>query len=201
VAGEAHGQPLEVVFRILNEETREPIQQPVRKVMETGLVRGLANHTLLIAKDGTERPIDDSVAPVRDEAGELIGVVMVFRDISEQRRKERAVQEALAYADSIIDTVRDPLLVLDSELRVQSANRSFYQTFAVEPEQTAGRLVYELGNGQWDIPKLRTLLEDILPEDSSFHDFEVEHRFEGIGQRRMLLNARKVFRPGSDSEL
>src|SRR5512135_1989583 len=200
-AGEAHGQPLEEVFRIVNEETRKAVEQPVRKVIETGLVRGMANHTLLIVKDGTERPIDDSAAPVRDEAGNLIGVVMVFRDISDLRQRERVVQDALAYAENIIDTVRDPLLVLDAGLRVRSASRSFYEVFGVGPEATEGRLVYELGDGQWDIPQLRTLLEDIIPKDSSFRDFEVEHSFEGIGQRRMLLNGRKVHRPGNDSEL
>src|SRR3954471_10794261 len=111
------------------------------------------------------------------------------------------VEEALTYAESIIDTVRDPLLVLDAELRVRSASRSFYEDFAVEPRETEGRLVYELGNGQWDIPELRTLLEGILPEAGSFRDFEVTHDFEGIGRRRMLLNGRKVRRPGNHSEL
>src|SRR4051812_19403155 len=157
VAAEAHGRPLEEVLRIVDEESRQAVEQPVRKVIETGLVRGMANHTLLIARDGTERPIDDSTAPVRDAAGDLIGVVMVLRDIGEQRRKEQAVRDALAYAESIVDTVRDPLLVLDAELRVRSASRSFYEAFGVGPEATEGRLVYELGNGQWDIPQLRTL--------------------------------------------
>ena len=201
VGGEAYGQPLEEVFRIVNEKTRKAVAQPVREVIETGLVYGMANDTMLIAKDGTERPIDDSTAPVRDEAGNVIGVVMVFRDISELRRRERAVQDARAYADSIIDTVRDPLIVLDANLRVRSASRSFYQAFGVTPEVTEGRLVYELGNGQWNIPRLRTLLEEILPQENSFRDFEVDHVFERIGQRRMLLNARKVWTPENHSEL
>jgi PAS domain S-box-containing protein len=115
--------------------------------------------------------------------------------------QERTVQDALAYAESIIDTVRDPLLVLDADLRVRSASRSFYEDFGVKPEETEGQLVYELGNGQWDIPELRTLLESVLRENDSFRDFEVTHHFEGIGSRRMLLNARKVRRPGSHSEL
>ncbi len=201
VAAESHGKPLEEVLRLVNERTREVVEQPVRKVIETGLVRGMANHTLLIAKDGTERPIDDSAAPVRDAAGSLIGIVMVFRDITEQRKKEREVRDALTYAESIIDTVRDPLVVLDAGLRVRSASRSFYETFGVDPGTTEGCLVYELGNGQWDIPELRTLLEDVLPQKKSFRDFEVAHHFEGIGRRRMLLNGRMLDRPGSDSEL
>jgi PAS domain S-box-containing protein len=152
VAEEAHGRPLEEVFHVLNEESRKAVEQPVRKVIATGLVRGMANHAILIARDGTERPIDDSAAPVRDEAGGLIGVVMVFRDISEQRARERSVRDALDYAEEIIATVRDPLVVLDAGFRVRSASRSFYETFGVDPAATEGRLLFELGDGQWDIP-------------------------------------------------
>jgi PAS domain S-box-containing protein len=201
IANDAHGRPLEEVFRIVNEETHQAVEQPVRKVIETGLVRGMANHTLLIAKNGTERSIADSAAPVHDQAGNLMGIVMVFRDISEQRERERLVQDTLAYAESIIDTVREPLLVLDADLRVRSASRSFYEVFDVKPEETEDRLIYELGNGQWNIPQLRKLLEQVLPENSSFRDFEVTHDFEGIGRRRMLLNGRKVRQPGDHSNL
>ena len=96
------------------------------------------------------------------------------------------------YAQNIVDTVREPLLILDTTLRVQSANRAFYQTFHVSAEETENRLIYELGNGQWDIPDLRTLLEDIVPKSSVFNDFELEHTFPVIGRRVMLLNARKL---------
>jgi len=96
------------------------------------------------------------------------------------------------YAQNIVDTVREPLLILDATLRVRSANRAFYQTFHVSPAETEGRLIYELGNGQWDIPDLRTLLEDIVPTSSVFDDFELEHTFPVIGRRVMLLNARKL---------
>jgi len=96
------------------------------------------------------------------------------------------------YAQNIVDTVREPLLILDATLRVRSANRAFYHTFQVSPEETEGRLIYELGNGQWDIPDLRTLLEDIVPKSTVFEDFELEHTFPKIGRRVMLLNARKL---------
>ena len=96
------------------------------------------------------------------------------------------------YAQNIVDTVREPLLILDTTLRVRSANRAFYQTFHVSLEETENRLIYELGNGQWDIPDLRTLLEDIVPKSSVFNDFELEHTFPVIGRRVMLLNARKL---------
>jgi PAS domain S-box-containing protein len=102
------------------------------------------------------------------------------------------VEDIQNYAQNIVDTVREPLLILDATLRVQSANRAFYQTFHVTPRETEGRLIYELGNGQWDIPSLRILLEDIVPKSSVFDDFELEHTFPVIGRRVMLLNARKL---------
>ena len=107
------------------------------------------------------------------------------------RRKPRG--EAIeTYAQDIVNTVREPLLMLDTALRVRSANRAFYQTFQVSAGETEGRLIYELGTGQWDIPDLRTLLEDIVPRSSAFNDFELEHDFPAIGRRVMLLNARKL---------
>jgi PAS domain S-box-containing protein len=81
---------------------------------------------------------------------------------------------------------------LDTDLRVVSANRSFYRTFAVKREDAVGKLLYELGNHQWDIPAMRQLLEKILPEKTEMHDFKVEHEFEGIGKRKMILNARRL---------
>jgi chemotaxis protein methyltransferase CheR len=103
------------------------------------------------------------------------------------------IEEARAFAQAIIDTVREPFLVLDNDLRVLAASRSFYQTFKVSHDDTQGRLLYALGDGQWDIPGLRLLLEKIVPERGEMADYEVEHEFPDIGQRTMLLNARKVF--------
>src|SRR5437868_4925933 len=102
------------------------------------------------------------------------------------------VEDIETYAQDIVDTVREPLLMLDTTLRVRSANRAFYQTFQVSSEETENHLIYELGNGQWDIPALRTLLEDIIPTSSVFNDFELEHTFPIIGRRVMLLNARRL---------
>src|SRR5687767_15367694 len=110
------------------------------------------------------------------------------------------VEDIQNYALNIVDTVREPLLILDTTLRVRSANRAFYQTFHVSSEETENRLIYELGNGQWDIPDLRRLLEDIVPKSSVFNDFELEHTFPAIGRRVMLLNARKL-QAGQHGEL
>jgi len=94
--------------------------------------------------------------------------------------------------EGIIETIRDPLLILDKDFRVITASRSFYEFFKVKPEETVGQFVYDLGNKQWDIPKLRELLETILPQETSFDNYEVEHHFTTIGKRTMLLNARQI---------
>lgn len=109
-----------------------------------------------------------------------------------RERVEREMKEALAYADGIIDTVREPLLVLYADMQIKRANRSFYETFRVSPTETEYHSLYDLGNGQWNIPELRTQMEEVLPKNSQFEDFEVEHDFPAIGHRTMLLNARKI---------
>lgn len=106
----------------------------------------------------------------------------------------KAENKPQEYAESIIDTVREPLIVLDQDLRVVTANRSFYGVFKVKPEETLKQLIYDLGNKQWDIPKLRELLETILPQKTTFENYEVEHDFTTIGRRIMLLNARQIQR-------
>jgi signal transduction histidine kinase/CheY-like chemotaxis protein len=119
-------------------------------------------------------------------------LVLAMEDVTERRRSEADLKAIETYAQNIVDTVREPLLILDTTLRVRSGNRAFYQTFQVSLGETENRLIYELGNGQWDIPDLRTLLEDIVPKSSVFNDFELEHDFPAIGRRVMLLNARRL---------
>src|ERR1700736_1334231 len=113
------------------------------------------------------------------------------------RKQFTNAADACALAQSIVDTVREPVVVLDKHLRVIAASRSFYSAFKVSPEDTEGRLLYALSDGQWDIPKLRVLLEKIVPEQGVMEGYEVEHEFPGLGHRTMLLNARKVFYEGA----
>ena len=103
--------------------------------------------------------------------------------------------------DTVLGSIREPLILLDSDLKVVSTNRSFYRTFNVKPDETEGVLIYELGNRQWDIPKLRELLEDILPHNTRFDDFEVEHTFENIGRKVMHLNARRIHNEENQTQL
>ena len=187
---EAVGQPLSSVIRIVNEESRQPVAIPTVEALREDRTVKLASHSLLIAKDGTERSISDSAAPITNGKGEVAGVVLVFRDISERRKTERALDKAMTYADDIIATLREPFVVLDIGLRVKTANRAFYDTFRVSKEETENCLVYDLGNGQWNIPGLRKLLDEVLSRNQSVHDFEVEHSFPELGRKTMLLNAR-----------
>ncbi|MBW2247841.1 MAG: PAS domain-containing protein, partial [Deltaproteobacteria bacterium] len=105
---------------------------------------------------------------------------------------ERSIKRTREHAERIVSIVREPLLVLDAELKVIFANRSFHQVFKVTPQETYGQLLYEMGNGQWDIPKLRRLISDILLKDTTFAGYEVEHEFEDIGRRVMRVNARRI---------
>ena len=130
------------------------------------------------------------------EANELLQA-----QIAERKRAEETFEKAQKYTDGIMETIREPLLVLDSDLRVLSANRSFYDTFKVTPKETIGNLIYNLGNRQWDIPRLRTLLEDILPKNNKFDNYEVEHVFSNIGHKIMLLNARRIIQKEIGSQM
>lgn len=112
---------------------------------------------------------------------------------------EQIWKESWAYIRTVVDTVREPFLILDKNLRVMAANESFYRTFQVEIKDTEAKLVYELGNGQWNIPALKKLLEDILPQNTFFKGFEVVHDFPHIGKKVMILNARRTYRDDSTS--
>jgi two-component system cell cycle sensor histidine kinase PleC len=135
-------------------------------------------------------------------------ILLAIEDITERKEIEHGLEkarkelevaklsedESREYAESIINTIREPLLALDQDLRVVSVSRSFYDFFKVKPAETMGQLIYDLGNKQWDIPKLRELLETILPLQATFDNYEVEHDFATIGRRTMLLNARQIQR-------
>ncbi|MEP6595892.1 MAG: PAS domain-containing sensor histidine kinase [Ginsengibacter sp.] len=112
--------------------------------------------------------------------------------VEQSNKKIKDLEKALAYAEAIIGTVREPLLVLYPGSKIKTASKSFYKTFKVRRKDTEGKLIFDLGNGQWDIPLLKTLLNEILQKKTILNDFEVEHRFEYIGHKVMLLNARKL---------
>jgi len=132
---EAAGKSLETVFAIVNEETRRTVESPVTKVLREGVVVGLANHTLLIARNGSERPIDDSGAPVRDEAGTLTGVVLVFRDITERKQAEAALRESELRFRSVVESAADAIIVADGEGRILSWNPAAQRIFGYAEDE------------------------------------------------------------------
>ena len=136
-----------------------------------------------------------NILPYRTQDNKIDGAVLALQDIHAVKSANEQLAKSAAFFRGIIDTVREPLLVLDEELRVISANESFLSTFGVSLEQTVNKLLYDLGNGQWQIPALRKLLERVLPEEQIVTDFEVKHEFESIGYRTMLLNARRLAQP------
>ncbi|HEX7628290.1 MAG TPA: PAS domain-containing protein, partial [Candidatus Methanoperedens sp.] len=124
------------------------------------------------------------------------GVVMTFIDITERKRAEQIEKDTRINAEGIVDTVRESLIVLDKDLYVISANRSFYRTFKTSKGETENESIFEMADGSWDIPGLRKLLEEILPEKAVLYDYEVENEFPGIGNKRMMLNAHRIYQEG-----
>ena len=156
------------------------------------------------------------IQPYRTLDNVIEGVVLTFTPVTEfklaseaaQRATEQlatvlqaSTQRARELAEGIVDTVVEPLLVLDGGLQVVSVSRSFYEHFQVAAEHTVGRKIYELGNGQWNIPALRELLENILPQNQVMDGYVVEHNFPGLGPRRMVLNARRIVTALGNTEL
>jgi PAS domain S-box-containing protein len=149
-------------------------------------------------KDKTKEQLINELGKMRQQVAVTETLEMKRKNQEKARKELEATKisedEAREYAESIINTVREPLIVLDQDLRVVSVSRSFYEVFKVNPKETVGQLIYDLGNKQWNIPKLRELLETILPQKTTFDNYEVEHDFAAIGRRIMLLNARQIQR-------
>ncbi len=135
---EARGERLEAVFPIVNEQTRQPVDNPVEKVLRTGVIVGLANHTVLVARDGMERPIDDSAAPIRDESGKMLGVVLIFRDVTDQRRADRELRESEGKLRLLADTIPQLAWMAKPDGDIFWYNRRWYEYTGTTPQQMEG---------------------------------------------------------------
>lgn len=146
--------------------------------------------------------LDVAISAIPDRAtGQPLGMVCIARDVTERHRAEQRARESARYAEGIVDTMRECLVVLDRNLRVQSANRAFYKMFQLTPEQVRNRTIYELGVGHWgNLSKLRGMLA-ILPKDQPFQDVEIDYEFPTTGQRTLLLNARRLILQDNHAEL
>jgi two-component system, chemotaxis family, CheB/CheR fusion protein len=195
--------------------TDEVLGQPLLN-LDFGLPVGEVRQQFKQALDGKQTPpqIDLDATSRRGRAlacritlsslssnGERRGLILIIEDVTERQKAAAVLEEAGRFAENIVSTVREPMLALDAGLKVVFASPAFYQTFRTTPKQTNGRLLYELGNRQWDIPKLRELIERILPDKKAIEDFRVEHDFLKVGRKTMLLNARQIVSEDKDSPM
>lgn len=180
------------LFNFIDADIGRPVEDISSPLKENTLVKS-ARQVLenLIRVEQEVQTVDNKwfilrILPYRTIDNSIAGVVVSFIDINQ-------VKYAMQYSQDIIDSIREPLLVLDDKLRVISAGQAFYRTYKVKKEETAGQLVYDLGNRQWDIPKLRKILNDVVEKNTVFEDYQVKHVFPSIGPRVMLLNARRIY--------
>jgi two-component system CheB/CheR fusion protein len=186
------------VFRLMASDTGRPLADIRSLIPDADLVLDArAVLDSLIPRERQVRSVDGQwylvrLIPYRTLENVIDGVVMTFTEITALKTLDAEVRLARDYAESIVNSVREPLVVLNGKFEVVSASRAFYATFDVTPEATLGKMLYAIGNHQWDIPRLHELLETVLPENRSFDNFYVEHEFPGIGQKKILLNAREI---------
>lgn len=202
------------VFNLIVSDVGRPISHIVSNLEYENLIAD-AQEVLekLVLKEIEVRTKDKRwylvrIVPYRTMENVIEGVVITFTDVNEVKQSEEelrklntAIQTARKFAESIVETVREPLIVLDADLRVISANKSFFNAFKVTKEQAEGRLIYELGDRQWDIPELRRFLGEILDKSDYFKNFKVCHEFPVIGRRKMLLNARRIVHEGLGTQM
>ncbi len=176
------------------EDAKEVLRTLIRKEIELQTKNGIWYQMRII--------------PYRTKSNLIDGVVITFSDINhiktasvEINKLNKEIQLAREYADNIIDTVREPLLILDKDLKVLSANRSFYKMFNTVSEKTVGKFIYELDGKNWEIPQLRELLEQIIPKRNFFENYEIEYNFVNEGKKKLILNARQILQGDKETKL
>jgi len=186
------------VSNLIAIDVGRPLSDIVSKLTDDRLLEDAQDVLLtLVVKEREVQASDGSwfvmrILPYRTSKNTIDGLVLTFLDITKSKQAEQVVEAARGFASSIVETVREPLLVLDDQLRVVSANQSFYRIFQVTPREVEQQLLYHLCNGAWNIPDLRRLLEEILPKRNSFQDFVVDQTFPHIGRRVWALNGRRL---------
>lgn len=187
-----------ITHEVLKTRFSEPLLKITAAISSIGKWEGeLVNTT----KDGEKITVESRWALRRNENGEPSAILEIDRDITERKAAQMQIAEAHKYTESIIETIQEALVVLDPELKIISANKSFYHMFSLNPDETEGNYIYRLDQNQWNIPELKKLLEEILPQNTSFEDFEMDYvPSKGTG-RVLLLNARRIFRRKKRTEM
>jgi len=161
----------------------------------------IGRETALMRKDGTLLPVLYNASIQRDARGGFLAARITIFDITERKKAEQFAAQARSYAESIVETVVQPIVILTADLQINSANRSFYQLFELKPEEVLGRNLRELLDGQFAVPELLQSLEEILPEHTQLDDFELRLNLARLGRRTLRLNARKLHRPGNNTTM
>lgn len=190
--------PVQTLFDLMENDVGRPIASFTQKFVFAHL---LARAKAAIDDLGTfeeEVRADDGrclllrVLPYRTQDDRVAGAVVTFIDVTDLKSKQTEISEARSFAEAIVETVRHPLLALGEDLRVRSANSAFHETFGISPDDVVGHLIYELVDGQWNVPPLRELLERLVPEHRHIDDYEINLGVPRLGSRSMLMNARCI---------
>jgi two-component system CheB/CheR fusion protein len=191
-------QPMTKLFSLLQNDIGRPITDIVSHLTYNRIGDDVRDVIATLARKELQVETKDNhwyvmrILPYRTSENLIDGAVVSFSDITAIKALEGSLRESRNFPQSIIDTLRESVIVLDANLIVVMAGHSFYSNFRMTPETTVGKTIWALGTGQWDIPELRRLLLDIIPQNSSFEDFRIEHTFPEIGRQVMHLNARKI---------
>jgi two-component system CheB/CheR fusion protein len=197
---------IQTLFDLIEKDIGRPVANFTQKFADGNLVEKAKAAIERLATSEQEVRAGDGrsllrVAPYRTRDNRIAGAVATFIDITDLNSKQIEIAAARDYAEAIVETIRDPLLALSKDLRVISANSAFYETFGISPADTTGCLVYDLVDGQWNIPPLRTLLEELIPNRQQIADYEIEIEVPRLGKRCMMLNARRIDSDDARGEL
>jgi two-component system, chemotaxis family, CheB/CheR fusion protein len=200
-------KPVTNLFHLIPTDIGRPLGDIKPEVIITELINKARYSIEMFTTHDEELSTNDGkwylmrILPYRTTEEVVEGAVITFTDVTSLKNIEASYRDATELSESIFNTIRQPLLILDKDLRVISANSSFCDFFKVKPEETIGNLIYELGGKEWDDPRFRILLEEILPKKNIFEDYEFEHEFLNIGRKAVLLNARIITQKESGSDL
>jgi two-component system CheB/CheR fusion protein len=162
------------------------LENQIRQVVDSLLTKEIE------VQDKTGRWYSLLMRPYETVDNKIAGAILILFDIEENKRRIFEKQQAADFANALLETVRSASLLLDRNLRIKRATPAFYRLFQTLPEKTEGRLFYEIGDGEWDTPDLRSLLEDVLPKNSRVQDFEIWQKVPRIGRRKLFLNATRT---------